>query len=100
MQWNNARRMLRFDVLVNDKPQTLPVAGGIRRVEARRLGVGLAAVRAVEFWAEGTAAPVETERIFQVFGTGHELPEGAIWRGTTARTPDGLIWHLYELLGG
>jgi hypothetical protein len=34
-----------------------------------------------------------------VFGTGQPLPEDAGWRGTCDRTPDGLVWHLYELDG-
>ena len=51
----------------------------------------------VEFWAEHTEGATQVKRAFQVFGTGHPLPEGAQWRGTCQRTPHGLVWHLYEL---
>lgn len=48
----------------------------------------------------GTSATTTRPRVartLQVLGTGHELPLSAVWRGTTARTDDGLVWHLYEL---
>lgn len=50
----------------------------------------------VEFWAERTNAPMRT-RVFQVFGTGHAIPEEAVWVATCARGYLGLVWHLYEI---
>lgn len=49
----------------------------------------------VEFWAEHTGMP-ETPRKFQVFGTGHPIPDGAAWWATCDRGTDGIVWHLYE----
>jgi hypothetical protein len=92
--------MLRYFVVVNDRPQSLTLWANPRHVAAARLGVGPDAQHIVEFWVEGYFEPYEDKavvRTFQVFGTGHPLPEGAVWRGTTDRTPEGLVWHLYEL---
>jgi len=53
----------------------------------------------VEFWCEHTDGAPEVARSFQVFGTGHALPDGARWWGTAERTGGGLVWHLYEIAG-
>ncbi|WP_442811729.1 MULTISPECIES: DUF7352 domain-containing protein [unclassified Streptosporangium] len=96
-----ARCMLRYQVVVNDRPQGFKLGGNPVHVEAARLGAGPQAQHLVEFWAEGRRLDgTEIERTFQVFGTGHPLPEGARWWGTTARTPEGLVWHLYEVPSG
>ncbi|WP_181785087.1 DUF7352 domain-containing protein [Streptomyces phytophilus] len=91
------RRMLRHWLLVNDKPTRIETGGPVVRAAAGRLGIGPNAQHIVEFWAEGSLETDGTVRTFQVLGTGHALPDGAQWRGTTARTPEGLVWHLYEL---
>ena len=94
------RRMLRHWVLVNDRPQDLHVGDPVH-VAAAQLGVGPNAQHIVEFWAEGTLDDLDLpERTFQVFGTGQPLPHNAVWIGTTDRTSEGLVWHLYELLVG
>lgn len=95
-----ARSMFRHRVYVNDRPQTLHIGGDPLHVEAARLVVGPDAPHVVDFWAEYDDERPKVARTFQVFGTGHPLPEGARWRGTTARTLEGLVWHLYELLEG
>ena len=54
----------------------------------------------IEFWAENNGSSQRPARIYQVFGTGDPLPEGARWIGTCARVSglaSGLVWHLYEL---
>ena len=51
----------------------------------------------VEFWCEHTDDASVVTRAFQVFGTGHRLPDGAKWIGTCPRTRGGLVWHLYEV---
>lgn len=92
--------MLNYEVIVGGQPKRLPVAGDVLHVAAERLGVGPNAQHVVRFWAEGSpTGPEPARRAFQVFGTGHPLPENAVWRGTTDRTPEGLVWHLYELAG-
>lgn len=84
------RRMLRYEVGLGG-PVTVGLAGD--PVHAGALGDGTG----VEFWAEHDEAKPARPRAFQVFGTGHPLPEGAKWAGTCPRTPDGLVWHLYEI---
>jgi hypothetical protein len=50
----------------------------------------------IEFWAEHDDALPETMRTFAVVGTGHRVPDGAVYVGTARRTREGLVWHLYE----
>ena len=88
-----ARRMYRYEVPVDDEPHTITsTSTPPLRVEAT------ADSRVVEFWAiDGGQFPAATTRVYQVFGTGQAVPPGAVWRGTTSRTPHGLVWHLFEL---
>ncbi|MBQ1122629.1 hypothetical protein [Streptomyces sp. B15] len=93
------RRMLRHGLVVSDTPTQITLDGDPVHVAAARLGAGPNAQHIVEFWAEGSIEDTGTERTrtFQVIGTGHALPDGARHWGTTDRTPEGLVWHLYEL---
>ncbi len=93
--------MLRYWIPVSGSPHLRAVSGPVMKVAATRLGAGPDSAHTVDFWAEGTIdGPEPAQRVFQVFGTGHPLPEGALWRGTCDRTPEGLVWHLYELTEG
>lgn len=86
------RSMFRYMVPVDDQPHGFRLTGDPVAVAAT------ADSRTVEFWAEhATATGPVPLRAFQVFGTGHPLPDDARWVGTCARTPDGLVWHLYEI---
>lgn len=51
----------------------------------------------IEFWAEHDDAKAEVSRLFVIVGTGHRIPDGAVYIGSAPRTPEGLVWHLYEL---
>lgn len=90
-------RMYRYRVVVSDRPQTFELTASPVHVAADRVGVGPDAEHVVDFWAEFDEGALAVPRTFQVYGTGHELPESARHCGTTARTPEGLVWHLYEL---
>lgn len=87
-------RVFRYQVPVDDKLLAYSLTGDPLHVEADRTDTG---VHVVDFWAEHTDDRPASPRVFQVFGTGHPLPDGARYWGTTARTPEGLVWHLYEL---
>lgn len=87
------RRMLRYEVAVNDEPQDFLVGDPVH------IAASPDGPHSVEFWAEwDDDVPPFGQRTFQVFGTGQPLPHQAVWRGTADRTPEGLVWHLYELL--
>lgn len=83
-------RMFRYAVSIDDQPHIVPLSHDPVAVAA----IGMLSV---EFWAEHTDGAPEVKRAFQVFGTGHPLPEGARWVGTCPRLPSGLVWHLYEV---
>jgi hypothetical protein len=51
----------------------------------------------IEFWAEHDFDKLPVSRTFVIVGTGHIIPDGAVYRGTAPRTPEGLVWHLFEL---
>lgn len=105
------RTMRRYVVRVDDQPHTFELAcgsySGPLHVAANLGQPGhpwsaakheTDAVHVVEFWAEHDPdAYTEEPRTFQVFGTGQPLPDGAAWVGTCDRTPEGLVWHLYEV---
>lgn len=82
--------MLRYEVEINDLPQAFTLSGNLRHVASALFDV-------VEFWAEDEPGAPTITRTFQVYGTGNPIPDHAVWRGTTDRTPEGAVWHLYEL---
>jgi len=86
-----ARQMFRYEVLVT--------GAWVHGLTGDPVGVAnCAAPLGVEFWAEHDDSKPVRRRTFQVFGTGHPLPEGARYVGTAPRTAEGLVWHLYELV--
>ena len=84
-----AKRILRYEVPVDDQWHVHDLAGPIVHVAARD-------PRVVEFWAldeDGWTRDSE----FRVFGTGHPLPEGRLVHHGTVIVADGrLVWHLIE----
>jgi hypothetical protein len=89
--------MYRYEVQVDDRPHTFGLFcsgySGPLHVAAAMGKFG----HVVEFWCEYDTGYDEEQRTFQVYGTGQELPENSHWVGTCQRTPEGLVWHLYEL---
>ena len=77
------RRMFRYVIPVDGGPHQLELTSDPVHVAPGRVGP----LPVVEFWAEHHETREGTWRTFQVFGTG-------------ARTPESLVWHLYELPGG
>lgn len=59
----------------------------------------------IEFWAENYSQSELVPRTFQVYGTGHRIPQYGIdktdldteFRGTAERL-NGLVFHLYEFV--
>lgn len=90
----SSRRVFRYTVPVDDKAWTFDLTGDPVHV------ANGATLEEVEFWAELTDGAPKKARQFQVFGTGHPLPDGARYVGTCPRTPEGLVFHLYDVTGG
>jgi hypothetical protein len=84
-----ARMMYHYVIPVDDQPHVFPLSHS-------PVAVAATGSQFVEFWAEHTEGAPKVYRAFQVFGTGHPLPDDARWVGTCARTALGLVWHLYE----
>lgn len=87
---NAVRAMYRYEVPIDDAAHLIPLSHNPVAVAAQT------AAFTVEFWAEHTDSAPLVNRAFQVFGTGHPLPQNAKWIGTCQRT-EGFIWHLYEM---
>jgi hypothetical protein len=79
----------RYEVPVDDAWHDVTLSGPVVHVASRN-----GDHRTVHFWAlAGTGTPF-TARL-RVFGTGHPVPDEAVYRGTAICEP--LVWHLFEL---
>jgi hypothetical protein len=85
-----SRAMFRYVVPVDDERHAFSLTGD-------PVAFASAGNDKVEFWAEhDDSHNGMPSRAFQIFGTGQPLPDSVHWIGTCPRTPDGLVWHLYE----
>lgn len=84
--------MFRYSVPIDGEPHTIELTNC-----PTETAVVAAAGGVVEFWAENFDREPVFKRTYQVFGTGHPLPPDANHVGTCPRTPEGLVWHLFEL---
>lgn len=89
------RRVQRYEIPIDSQTHTFELSGSLLRV-ATRSAPGGGEPRAVDMWAE-SGDGVPASRSFQVFATDTPIPDGAQWVGTTASTPNGSVWHLYEV---
>ena len=95
------RRVLRRSLTVTDQ-HSLPAGPVVLVQRDRSYGWRPHDAGQIEVWVEATtpegwpAVPGQGEpRAVQVFGTGHPIPDGAIWLGSCL---DGsLVWHLYDI---
>lgn len=102
------RRILRWEVPVDDQDHELEPGGPVVHVAAHRDFPGRVEVWTLdpsdeEFWAApiGTrvhARAVGPARVFRVFGTGQPIPDGYVYLRSTERTVHGLVWHLFARL--
>jgi hypothetical protein len=85
------RKVWKYTIPVTGVPHGIQVPIGARPVHVA------AGNRPDEvlMWVEVDADSPDVHRVFQVFGTGHPIPEGWEYVGT-APTPFALVWHLYE----
>lgn len=85
------RRILRWDVPVDDAWHVVPLSGAVVHVAARRPDV-------VELWAVDSGAEWREPRRFRVFGTGWPIPDDVQFRvvGAAAAAGGSLVWHLIE----
>lgn len=97
------KRVHRYEVPIDGTSHLIPDV-------TRPLHIAATANGTVEFWAESYAdkwallkLPTEdqdrlnwpADRFLRVVGTGEPIPLESVYYGTTQRTPDGLVWHLY-----
>ncbi len=88
------RRVLRYEVPVDDQWHRIRCPGEVRHVAARQVDV-------VEFWAvTGPWIGRGVDREFRVYATGQPIPASRVrglWYEGGAITPDGaLVWHLFS----
>jgi hypothetical protein len=80
-------RIYRYEVPVDDQWHAITGCSTPLHIDSRDPQV-------VEFWA--WPRPDLPARFFRVFGTGHPIPDGAVYRGTTVAPGGVLVWHLLE----
>lgn len=76
---------------------TVPVDGDwhVHALTSAPLHVASRTPGVVEFWAESDPDDEPRDYRFIVVGTGHPIPEGTVYVGTTA-AEYGVVWHLYR----
>lgn len=80
-------KMVRWQLDVGDAGEYI-LHGVVRSVAAVGDNV-------VEFWSEHDEERRGHNWKMLVVGTGHYIPDGYGWLGTTLRTPSGFVWHLF-----
>ena len=78
----------RYEVPVDDAWHEITLSGPIMHVACRYGNIAM-----VHFWALAGARTPYTARL-RVYGTGHDIPLDAAYRGTAIAEP--LVWHLFE----
>lgn len=81
-------RIYRYALGADGRSHSFNLYGNVLHVHSRMKGT-------VEFWAEFQENAPGVPRTFQVFGTGHDIPEDAKYVGTAMDHP--YVWHLFEL---
>jgi len=95
MKTSTTNAMYRYEVPLTEGPTIIEMsAGPIVAAACVERGV---ADYAMEFWAEHDGETMQ--RLFAVHGTGHPITINARHCATAPRTPDGLVFHLFELMG-
>lgn len=81
-------RVYRYEVKVDGYWHNFELSGPIVHVASRN-----GATDVVHFWALANVGTPFTAKL-RVFGTGHEVPEDTVYRGTAIAEP--FVWHLFE----
>jgi hypothetical protein len=86
------RYIFKYSVSYIDTVIEMPVGAIIRHAGSQRTGHHL--------WAEvrNPSSAAREDRIFRVFATGEEIPDGWDWRYTWQDGP--YVWHVFEKVGG
>lgn len=87
------KTIYRHEIPIDDQPHLIEAFGGISATGAI-LFKGLNGY--YEVWAENDPE-LNREISFQVYGTGHEIPDNSIYWSTSLRHSTGLVFHLYEV---
>jgi len=86
------RKILKYPVALSPSPQefALPRGSITRHVDYQPTQQG------PEIWVEiNSEEKIMDKRVFQVFGTGVDIPNGSRYIGTYQRSVH--VWHLYEV---
>ena len=82
------RTIWKFALEVTGVPQVFDVPRGAKVVRVAEQNGKVA------MWVDvDTKRPVD-ERTYQIFGTGHTVPEDAIYMGSADMKP--FVWHVFE----
>ena len=91
-------RVFRFDIdlaamAAADARMTVSAPPGkVLLVDVQQRAPGLPCL-----WLEVPLDEPPVDRVFEVVGTGHDVPEGGVHVGSWQQ--EGFVWHLYEVSG-
>jgi hypothetical protein len=85
-----SRAIFKYEIPVDDQWHDVPTPLPAKIVHVACIG----GFGTVNVWAEVTPDGTETAtRKMRVFGTGFDIPEGAVYVGTAPAGP--FVWHVY-----
>lgn len=90
------RAIFKYELPIDDEWHQLvmPLPARVYHVAVNHMAVTAATQSSVYLWAEvSPSGKKRGARLFRVFGTGQDIPEGAVYVGTTLDGP--FVWHVY-----
>lgn len=85
-----SRAIWKYEFEVTDIVQAYDIPQGYSIVHVEAQG------RHVCMWVDVNVEREKTERTFQIFGTGHPVPDDAAYIGTAQI--GSFVWHLFEVI--
>lgn len=85
------RSIRKYEVPADEKSHILSLTGGILFIDASR------DVNELDVWTDVSDAHPSYSVKLRVFKDGQDIPDDAVYQGTTGRTLDGAVWHLFEV---
>lgn len=85
------KKIFKYDIPVSKEPLVLSLPAYYK---VRYIGLQKGQPK---MWAEINPAMPNIEHTFQWFGTGHEIADNCLYKGTLLLYDDELVVHLYEM---
>jgi hypothetical protein len=89
-----ARMVKKFLLDADDEVHSFTYGGGVLMVDSTRYDPNI-----IEVLVEtGKSGETDKTHKLRAFATGQNVPDDAVYCGSTNRNADGTIWHVYEVV--